>query len=182
MDLQLTFAKNVLLSATSFMSSPPSAPDAAFPSSGLIFSDIPSRLSLAFDSAAEFSSWPAFVGEMDSVFKSASAFPAPSSSSFFGEHSSTGLLGPATTVDGSAVSNALSNTYTVHQGSCLCLCRSLQNDLVRFVRLHAAQTGVFGSNGFCTQNGCHWTIRTVSGLSTYFPCSSRHDSSKVMQI
>ena len=104
---------------------------------------------------------------------------------------SDGRLGAATTVEGSVESTALRMTYTVHHGSCLCLCRSRQKVRVLFVFLQEAHTcgrgcgrgyqykvhkwrkkfnfdspGVLGSNSFFTQYGCHWTIRTVNGLST----------------
>ena len=92
-----------------------------------------------------------------------------------------GLDAPATTVLGSAWSRAESKTYTVHHGSCRCLCRSLQNARVRFVRLHAAHTGVFESNGFRTAYGCHCTMRRVIGRSMYFPSSSVHELSTVTQ-
>lgn len=116
----------------------------------------------------------------DALFSSSFESCVFSSSSFWSP--CRGLLGPATTVVGSAVSNALNSTYTVHHGSCRCLCRSLQKDRVRLVFLHAAQTGVFGSNGFLTQKGCHWTIRTVNGLSMYRPSSSVHESSRVRHM
>ena len=156
-------------------------PDFCCGSSGLTFSDIPSTLSLVFDSAGDVTSLcpPTLAGD-DAVLSSSLESCVFSSSSFLSP--CNGLLGPATTVEGSAVSRALNSTYTVHHGSCRCLCRSRQNDLVRFVFLHAAQTGVFGSKGFFTQNGCHWTIRTVNGLSTYRPSSPVHDSSKVRHM
>jgi len=141
----LTLAKNVLLSAISCISSLGSNDD-FFPSFGLIFS--PSTLSLAFDSAADTSSVPSPGIEAALVSTSTSLGSSFSVSVF--DSCFTGLLGSATTVAGSAVSNALNKTYTVHQGSCRCLCRSLQKDRVRLVFLQAEQTGVFGSNGVFT--------------------------------
>ena len=87
---------------------------------------------------------------------------------------------PATTVCGSALSKADSNTYTVHQGRCLCLCLSRQKFLVLFVRLHAEHTGVLELNVFLTAYGCHCTMRSVSGLSTKLPSASVHEPSMVM--
>ena len=53
---------------------------------------------------------------------------------------SDGRLGAATTVEGSVESTALRMTYTVHHGSCLCLCRSRQKVRVLFVFLQEAHT------------------------------------------
>lgn len=79
-----------------------------FPAFGLIFS--PSKLSLALESVVDASSGTA-PGD-DEFFVSlsfVSSFSTSCSESFLGD-SSTGLLGSATTVDGSAVSKALNST------------------------------------------------------------------------
>lgn len=98
------------------MSWPSSSLDSFFPSSGCLFSSS----SLVLDSAPDASSCAAAVGEVGaagvSVLPSGSSSLASvslsSSSSFFDEGGSspTGLLGAATTVDGSAVSSALNKT------------------------------------------------------------------------
>lgn len=114
--LQQTLARNVRLSAMSLILSPSSSasPD-FFPSSGLMFSEIPSRLSLFLDSVTEASSCTPLGEETVSSLISDSS---PSfSSSTISFPSSTCVLGAATTVVGSAVSSALSKTYTVHHGS-----------------------------------------------------------------
>ena len=127
LDLQDTFAKKVLLSGTWWISSP--SPDDSF-SAGFVFSS-PSFVESDFDSASPLD------GE-DASLDSSSLTGLSLSASVFTD-SSTGLLGAATMVLASTVSTALNTQYTVHQGSCRCRCRSLQNDRVRLVRLQAAQ-------------------------------------------
>lgn len=97
---------------------------------------------------------------------------------------STFVLGAASMDAGSTDSCVLSLTYTVHQGSLRCLCRSLQNDLVLFVFLQVEQTGVFELEGksSMTQKGRQLAVLTTKGLSTNLPFSSVHEASSVIHM
>jgi len=107
-DLQHTFARNVRLSAISLISSS-SSPSSLF--IGIGFTASPSLLSLVFDSAADASSGGVMTFDGETACFGSPSFSGLSSleSSFLTE-ASIGLLGPATTVEGSAVSRALKRT------------------------------------------------------------------------
>ena len=172
--------------------SPMSSTDSLSPSSAKRFASTAAGLtsdsSLAFDSATETSSLDSSI-DGDSISRSSRFCVESEAGSLLSSVSlltvaPIGLLGAATTVDGSADSNVLKSTYTAVQGNNRCWCFSRQNPRVRFVFLQIAQTGVFLWNGFLTQKGCHCTILQIMGLSfTIFPVSSSiQESSIVMQM
>lgn len=99
MDVQSTFARKVRLSAMSLMSSESSLPD-FFPLSD--FPSFPFALAEPFDSLSASPVAAVSVSPLESE-----AFSGPSS---FSAPSAIGLLGSATTVEGSAVSRALRRT------------------------------------------------------------------------